>query len=63
MTEPSVIFAVDHGAESVGPILPVVARLLVEIDRRNTDESQWGNRPKAHEPTSSGSTRTQEVNT
>jgi len=61
MTEPSVIFAVDHGAESVGPILPILAKLLIEIEigRRNTDELQRGNHPKAKEP--SGSARTQEV--
>jgi len=51
MSEPAVIFAVDHGAESCGPILPILARLLVEIDaKRNTNEPQRWNRPTVQEP-------------
>jgi len=54
-------FAVDPDAEPCGPILPILAKLLIEIDQRNTDEIQRGIHPKAQEP--GGSPQKIEVNT
>jgi len=52
-------FGIDPDAEPCGPILPILAKLLIEIDRRNTDEIQRGIHPKVQEP--SGSTQKLEV--
>jgi len=54
------LFKIDHDAESCGEILPILAKLLIEIDaKRNTNEPQRGIHPKVQEP--GGSTQHLEV--